>query len=274
MAEHRKLNKLDILCKKYGGKVVAFHRGLYSYSDDMSESLIMAIIKEKELRQALMEDGTIEWKSHIGGDSTENGYTTEYIKLFDKIKDNNINFLEIGVFQGRSLAMWSDYFKNGNVCGIDLRIDEFFYMTDELKKMGAFSNKNLGWVIEMDSTIEKFTKLDSEIRTLSYSSDQEIDDFVKNKKYFNIIIDDGDHHYENQLKTFDNFYPVLSFDGIYVIEDVHIDLNSKLIKDIWGLNDKYNDIDSVELIECKGNTRIIVIKKRSDNGSRNKTKSM
>ena len=37
---------------------------------------------------------------------------------------------------------------------------------------------------------------------------------------FDIIIDDGVHHPELQMKTLRNFYPSLRPNGIYVIEDV------------------------------------------------------
>ena len=37
---------------------------------------------------------------------------------------------------------------------------------------------------------------------------------------FDIILEDGDHNPCAQVKTFENFFPYLNIDGLYIIEDV------------------------------------------------------
>ena len=75
-----------------------------------------------------------------------------YIKIFEHLKDVRFHFLEIGIFQGRSLAMWSDYFKNATINGIDINTKEFYLTKPELEKMSAFTNNNLGLIEQIDTT--------------------------------------------------------------------------------------------------------------------------
>ena len=75
---------------------------------------------------------------------------------------------------------------------------------------------------------------------------------------FDIIIDDGNHSFEYQLLTLQNFFPKLKKGGIYVIEDVedrtiknNIMLNQfKMFKDfeIIDLRNKDKRDDSVLFI--------------------------
>ena len=158
MRDDYKMDILTEISNKYGGRVSALNRGTGGHN--------------------------------TGGDASINGYAVEYIKLFDKIKDDKINFLEIGIFQGRSLAMWSDYFSNGKIYGVDVNVTEFELMKPELLKMGAFKNDNLCGIIEGDSN--------DSTTALVIGDNKEL--------YFDVIIDDGRHTRLHQLKTFKNFY--------------------------------------------------------------------
>ena len=189
---------------------------------------------------------------NVGGDAARNGYVNEYVRLFDEIRDNKINFLEIGIFQGRSLAMWSDYFSNGKIYGIDIDTTEFKLVYPELLEMGAFENDNLHDVIQGDTT------------------DSTILDVLNSEVGFSVIIDDGDHTHLGQLATFKNFFPLIEPGGFYIIEDIaspdsysghrwHSKHGSKdLTTPLWNLvtsgpygrkNELYN-IDSVTPLIC------------------------
>ena len=48
------------------------------------------------------------------------GYIKIYEKYFESIRNENLKILEIGIADGKSLLMWSDYFKNSTVIGIDI----------------------------------------------------------------------------------------------------------------------------------------------------------
>ena len=186
-------------------------------------------------------------KKNTGGDAAYSGYTDKYVELFESIRDKKINFLEIGVFQGRSLAMWSDYFSGGNIYGADISVVEFGLMKEELQSLGAFSNNNLREVIEGNST---------NLSTFGKS----IDSFPT----FDVIIDDGEHTHAAQLQTFKNFYPRLNSGGFYIIEDMHNHWKYALKEDIWRLNSDYEDIRSVDIVECIRDSRIIVVRKNTN----------
>ena len=53
-------------------------------------------------------------------DKLEHGYIKIYEKYFESIKDKNLKILEIILQIGKSLLMWSDYFRNSNIIGIDI----------------------------------------------------------------------------------------------------------------------------------------------------------
>ena len=53
-------------------------------------------------------------------DKLEHGYTAFYEKYFENIRDQKLQILEIGIADGKSLLMWSDYFKNSTIIGIDI----------------------------------------------------------------------------------------------------------------------------------------------------------
>jgi len=155
--------------------------------------------------------------TNSGGDMNQHGYTTLYDKYFQAWRTSNIRLLEIGVFQGRKLATFSDYFVNGELYGVDLSIKEFELMKPELEKLGAFANKNLKLVCQGASDeIDTWDK-----RIHSYPD-------------FDFIIDDGCHRPNAWQPTIENFWPKLKEGGIYIIEDIHelfIDeLNERLVK--------------------------------------------
>jgi len=200
---------------------------------------------------------------NVGGDAARNGYVNEYVRLFDEIRDNKINFLEIGIFQGRSLAMWSDYFSNGKIYGIDIDTTEFKLVYPELLEMGAFENDNLQEVIQGDTT------------------DSTILDVLNSEVGFSVIIDDGDHTHLGQLATFKNFFPLLEPGGFYIIEDIASPYSyssrswyskgksANLKSDLWDLNKLYNNIDSVTQLLTKINsatkgTGMIVVRKEEN----------
>lgn len=182
MIVNKKLNKKDNLLKKLGLK--------YGYGRFIHRGI-----------------NTIQ----SGGDKALHGYCNIYYEFFQNLVNTNINFLEIGIFQGRSLAMWNDFFKKGSIYGIDISLKEFNLFKKELKKMGAFKDKQIT-VKEGDSTKNKL---------------------FENMK-FDIILDDGCHKIESQINTFKNYYPLLKNGGYYIIEDLrgkyHIEKLSNFIE--------------------------------------------
>ena len=53
-------------------------------------------------------------------DKIEHGYIRNYESHFEKIRDEKLKILEIGIADGKSLLTWSDYFENSQIIGIDI----------------------------------------------------------------------------------------------------------------------------------------------------------
>jgi hypothetical protein len=125
------------------------------------------------------------------------GYSEIYAKYFDILRNDPINILEIGVYDGRfpcaSIKTWYDYFLNGQIYGID--IDE---------KALAFQNDRIH--INMVNQCQKLQLKD-------YTDKLNIQ--------FDIIIDDGSHRPVDHQISLGHFFPYLKSNGLYIIEDLH-----------------------------------------------------
>ena len=170
----------------------------------------------------IFKKGTINkciYKKGEGGDKySEKNYHIIYEKYFINYKYKNIKFLEIGILEGYSLAVHSDYFPNAELYGYDIDIEPYNKNLEYLKSIGCFTNNNVKDIKKINS----IKKVDLKIR-------------------FDIILDDGDHNPCAQVKTFENYYPYLNDNGIYIIEDV-TDFRIKCLKiylDYLGIDFKY-----------------------------------
>jgi hypothetical protein len=162
-----------------------------------------------------------------GDKGTAHTYIDEYEKLLGN-RRNNVTILEIGVRYGHSIRMWNEYFTNSNIVGIEINIDSI----NVIKNDTPFNeNTNTLHIIHGNATNENILK--------------ELKDYK-----FDIIIDDGSHLLNDQVKSFELLKNKMNLDGIYIIEDV-------------------SDIDSTKqnFIDLHPNSEIIdnrYIKNRSD----------
>ena len=123
-----------------------------------------------------------------GDKGTAHSYIENYYHhKFDKIRLNKLNILEIGVSTGSSLEMWSEYFPNSNIIGVELENIDYRPTNSRIK------------LIIGNGTDSK-----------TYQNVEQLD----------IIIDDGSHIFTDQIFSFAILYHKLNKGGIYVIEDV------------------------------------------------------
>ena len=120
-------------------------------------------------------------------------YVPEYERLFHKRKDRVRNVLEIGIGSGGSLHLWNDYFLNADIYGIDLN-----YTVNQLSQYSRIH----------------------QIKDDAYSTECIVNNFVSQSIKFDIIIDDGPHNKLSQMQAMLMYFPLLTDDGIIVIEDV------------------------------------------------------
>lgn len=132
-----------------------------------------------------------------GTDKLEHGYIPFYEKHLPKEPKR---ILEIGVKEGRSLAMWHEYYPEAEIFGLDL-FGEYTH-EDVYRNIDHYSNG------EWD--INKITLVTG--NQCYYLVLEEL-----RKCDFDVIIDDGSHNSRDQLMTFFGL-----FNGKhYFIEDTH-----------------------------------------------------
>ena len=126
----------------------------------------------------------------IPGSGQGHHYLKFYGMLFEHCR-NAGNVVEIGVQDGSSVLMWSDYFQIATITGVDINI------TAKAKALAMGKNIRL---IEGDATdIEMVDKLPKKI---------------------DILIDDGSHRLKDQCSALSLLWPLIRPGGWYCIEDI------------------------------------------------------
>lgn len=154
-----------------------------------------------------------------GTDKLQHGYIPFYEQRLPKEPKR---ILEIGVKEGRSLAMWAEYFPNAEIHGLDL-----FEEHIESDVFNAIiKNYCIGNII-----LHKGNQCDWRI-------------LEELRKYdFDVIIDDGSHNSRDQMITFFGL-----FNGKhYFIEDLHCneeDFYSQGLPPLYRPSTIFNDIQT------------------------------
>lgn len=133
--------------------------------------------------------------------NTTHSYLELYETLLNPIKDTAENVLELGIGDfgpknGGSLLLWKKYFTKATIYGID--------------------------ILPINRVLDELVNDDSV--KLYCGSDGYSDDFIENNNLGNIkfdfLIDDGPHNLPSQEKFIELYSPLLSENGILIVEDV------------------------------------------------------
>jgi hypothetical protein len=156
------------------------------------------------LRRSLAEPLSFPFRRHLpwlatiyGSDKWgDHSYASHYARHFRHLRRKKITLLEIGIGGyddpqrgGASLRMWRQYFPNAQIVGLD-----YFDKSPHAEK-----------------------------RIRIYRGDQSDENILR--KIIadvgppDIIIDDGSHVNQHVIKSFEVLFPLLSDEGIYVVED-------------------------------------------------------
>jgi hypothetical protein len=126
--------------------------------------------------------------------NTVHSYLSTYENLFERIRDSATRVMEIGIYDGGSIALWSDYFRNATVYGLDIT---------PLRPAATFLN---GYPrVNLKTGIDAYSPT-----TISWWSSMK----------FDAIVDDGPHTLESMKVCVSSYSKLLSSTGILVVEDV------------------------------------------------------
>ena len=136
----------------------------------------------------IMNDCSSDKGDSIGA---KHNYTPIYESYFEKHRNDNIRFMEVGIDLGQSVIGWNKYFTVAKIFMIDIR---------------DFSNLNTNRVTCIRADQSKIGDLLAVANTV-----KEIDFFI----------DDGGHCMHHQQLTFGAIFPIMKSGGLFFIEDVH-----------------------------------------------------
>ena len=136
----------------------------------------------------------VQLDNKVTDKNTVHSYLPLYDTLLEPIKHTDSNILEVGVHKGGSIKLWYDYFTRATIYGCD---------------------------IENLITIPELT-IDNRV-VLNLYENAYTPEYVQkyfNDKVFNLLIDDGPHTLSSQELFIELYSPLLSENGILIIEDV------------------------------------------------------
>ena len=122
--------------------------------------------------------------------NTVHSYLPLYQDLLIHKKESALNVLEIGIYQGGSIKLWHDFFTNATVYGLD--------------------------IMPMDSV---WDTLKNNERIVLHSCDA-YDNVDKFNMKFDFMLDDGPHTLLSMIQFIKMYTPLMTDDGLFVIEDV------------------------------------------------------
>lgn len=120
-------------------------------------------------------------------------YFEIYERHLARYRDKRVTVVEIGVYKGGSLQMWKHYFgPKARIVGIDVNPECTAYAEDQVEVL-------IG---------------NQEDRTFLRSLAERI-------PVIDVLIDDGGHMMTQQIATFEELFPHVASDGVYLCEDLH-----------------------------------------------------
>jgi hypothetical protein len=143
-------------------------------------------------------------------------------------KINEINYLEIGSFEGRSTVFIKELNNLKSLMAIDIWEGADIYNNINFNKVYENFKNNINIRTNNDNT--------KNINFLKISSD---DFFKNNKVYYNLIYIDGSHHYEQVKKDFINSFNFLENNGYIICDDF-----------MWFYYSKIEDNPMKAILEC------------------------
>lgn len=128
--------------------------------------------------------------------NTTHSYLELYQLLLSKKKETAKNVLEVGICDGGSIKLWSDFFVNATVHALDVM--HINHIWEEIKK----------------EQIILYTSYDA------YNEDLFKTHFLNKNIKCDFMLDDGPHTLESMIQFIRLYSQIMTDDGILIIEDV------------------------------------------------------
>lgn len=137
-----------------------------------------------DLGQKYGTDKVDQWHEFLG-----DKYTDIYHRYLNHLRDKEFNLLEIGVRDGKSMKMWSEYFPKAKIIGVDI-----------------------------DPTCKQYETGNVEIHIGSQEDKDFVNKIIDQYGEFAVVLDDGSHINSMTIKSFQllNNYTT----DFYIIEDL------------------------------------------------------
>ena len=137
----------------------------------------------------------------VDNTKTDKNTTHSYLPLYQKLliskKETAKNILEVGIFNGGSIKLWSDFFTNANIYGLDImNIQDVWEGIKNKEKIILHTSKD------------------------AYNEDFFIANFLYKNIKCDFMLDDGPHSLESMKQFIKLYSQIMTEDGILIIEDV------------------------------------------------------
>jgi hypothetical protein len=120
-------------------------------------------------------------------------YFDIYERHLAHLRGKEVHVMEVGVFHGGSLQMWKEYFgPRASIYGVDMdpRCREY---EEERVKIFTGDQADRGFLRSLAAAVPRL----------------------------DVLIDDGGHRMDQQIATFEELFPHVADNGVYLCEDVH-----------------------------------------------------
>lgn len=149
----------------------------------------MWVEENKAINNSILDEIAIKHKSDKS--SRFHNYAVKYDRILSPFRDSFLSVLEIGVAQGQSIKMWTDYFTKAIIHGADI--------APASKVCESYSDRVKFHLIDQRSEVQ--------LKSLEQFSP------------FDLIVDDGNHFWMEQILTFNTLFSYVRSGGIYIVED-------------------------------------------------------
>ena len=166
--------KVDYLVSEQGS--ILDKQGFLQGTDKASIQQITDAIARKQSAETLM---------------MTHDYLRHYDYMFSQFRRDKFSLIEFGCYRGDSLRMWTQYFPNAEIYGVDLDETAKHHETDRIH------------VVIGDAT-----------------SPETLDTLKAATGGAFIILDDASHAWSDQRRSFELFWDLVTPGGFYVIEDL------------------------------------------------------